>query len=51
MWNLFLRLVDKFCEMKCMVAAVPEVTNMPPTESFTRKMCQEWQACCASVVS
>ena len=39
-----LRLVEKFCEQRCVVGLVPEVTNVPPTEAFCRKAATEWQA-------
>ena len=41
---LDLRLVEKFCNARCMIALVPDVNNMPNTERFCRKIASEWEA-------
>ena len=41
---LDLRLVEKFCNARCMIGMVPDVNNMPNTEQFCRKVANEWEA-------
>ena len=40
-----MRLIEKFCEAKCLVQLVPDINTMPSTEKFCRKAAADWQAC------